>query len=128
MDLSNQYQKYRATSISTLTPEELLIFLYEELSLCINQAILKIKQKKLSDAHNSIIKAENIVQYLIDILDLNYPISDNLLKIYGYLYEELISANTLKDENILKKILPFVTELKSTWQQAEKEVRQKSKL
>jgi flagellin-specific chaperone FliS len=43
MGMSNQYQKYRTASVSTLTPDELLIFLYEELSLNINQAIVKLQ-------------------------------------------------------------------------------------
>jgi flagellar protein FliS len=123
MDMSNQYQNYRATSISTFTPEELLIFLYNELSLYIHQAILKIKKNNLPDAHNSIIKAENIIQYLMDILDLNYPIADELLKLYSYMYKQLIQANIRKDESVLKEILSFVTELKDTWQQAQQKNR-----
>lgn len=115
-------------SVNTLTPEELLILLYEELSISINKSILHIRNKNIADAHASIIKAENIIIYLIDILDMNYPISNNLLQIYEYLYIQLINANAQKDAEPLKQVLTFVTELKQTWQQADKEIRQKNAL
>lgn len=126
MDLNNQYQKYRAASVATLTPEELLIFLYGELSLNINRGILKIQKKSLSEAHNHIMKAQSIVQYLMDILDLSYPISNELLKLYDFLYSRLVQANIRKDEAILKEVLSMVTELKDTWQQAGEKIRRSS--
>lgn len=63
--------------------------------------------------------------YLIDILDIKYPISNNLLQIYEYIYLQLIYANTYKKEDTLSKILAIVTEMKATWQQAQKEIHQK---
>jgi flagellin-specific chaperone FliS len=39
------------------------------------------------------------------------------------MYKQLIRANTLKDESILKEILSFVMELKGTWQQACQKVK-----
>ncbi len=103
----------------------MLIFTYDELSLNINRAILSIQKRKPADAHTYITKAEKIVMYLIDILDIKYPISDKLLQIYEYIYLQLIYANTYKNENTLTKILEIVTEMRATWQQAEKEIRQK---
>jgi len=126
IELNNPYQKYKELSINTLTPEELLIFTYEELALDINRAIISINKKNLADAHTFITKAEKIVMYLIDILDIKYPISTKLLQIYEYIYLQLIYANTYKNEETLTQILSIVTDMKATWQQAEKEIRQKS--
>ena len=122
----NPYQKYREQSINTLTPEELLILLYEELTICIHKSIIHITNKKIGDAHNSIIKAENIIIYLIDILDMNYPISNDLLQIYEFIYIQLVNANAKKELALLQQILPLIADLKNTWQTAEKELRQKT--
>ncbi len=125
MEFNSQYQKYRMLSINTLTPGERIILLYDELFLQINRAILHIEKKKVGDAHHNIIKAENIILYLVDVLDLSYPISQDLLKLYEYIYQQLVNANTIKDKTILQALLPFIIDLKNTWQQAEKDLRQK---
>ena len=108
-----------------MTPEELLILLYEGLSININKAILNINKKKIAEAHANIKKAENIIIYLIEILDISFPIANDLLRLYEYIYLQLIQANTYKDVTILKKVLTHVTELKDTWQKAETNVRKK---
>jgi len=128
MESNSQYQKYRTLSVNTLTPGERIILLYEELFLQINRAVLHIQNDKVGDAHHNIIKAENIILYLVDILDLNYPISKELLRLYDYIYIQLVNANTMKDATMLQALLPFITELKETWQQAEKNIRQKQML
>lgn len=125
MSYTNPYQQYKAQSINTLTPGELLIMLYDHMILCINKSILSIKNKKIIEAHENIIKAENIVLYLIDILDMSYPVSKDLLQLYDFLNKQLILANAKKDENILKELLPLISELKTTWQQADIKCRQK---
>jgi flagellar protein FliS len=126
MNASNQYKQYQSQAINTLTPGELLIILYDQLILCINKAVLNIKNKKINDTHNNIIKAQNIILYLIDILDMSFPISKELLQLYEYIYKQLISANVAKDEKILKEILPLISELKNTWQQADIAARKKN--
>jgi flagellar protein FliS len=126
MNASNQYKQYQSQAINTLTPGELLIILYDQLILCINKAVLNIKNKKINETHNNIIKAQNIILYLIDILDMSFPISKELLQLYEYIYKQLISANVAKDEKILKEILPLISELKNTWQQADIAARKKN--
>lgn len=124
MRYSNQYQQYQSQAINTLTPGELLILLYDHLILCINKAVLNIKNKSITDTHENIIKAEKIVMYLIDILDMSFPISKELLNIYEFLYNELVRANVAKDEEILKNLLPVISDLRNTWQQADLMSRQ----
>lgn len=126
MESNNQYQKYRDISVNTSTPGERVILLYDEAILQINRAILHIKKKEPGFAHENIIKAEKIFLYLIDILDLRYPISQDLLKFYRFIYLQLIEANAYKDGDKLLKILTYVKELKDTWQQIEIEMRQKN--
>lgn len=118
--ITEQYKKYKEQSILTLSPNELVTLLFDEIIKNINKAIFCINSKKTNDAHNNIIKAENIFLYLIDNLDMKFPISKELLKLYDYIYNRLIQANVKKDTEILEEILDMASELKSTWAQADK--------
>ncbi len=119
MLVSDQYKKYREQSVSTYTPGELIVLLYEQAAFNINRAIASIHNSKISDAHNSIVKAQNIFLYLMDSLDMAYPISQDLLSYYEYLCSMLVKANLEKSAEILTQILHSTLELKSTWQKVE---------
>lgn len=122
----NKHEKYQALAINTMTPGELIVLLFEEGILCIHRSVFYIRNKNVADAHKNIIKAQNIVLYLIDILDINYPLSDKLLKLYDFIYMQLIKANAEKDEQLLNDIAGFFKQLKETWQQAEISNRENS--
>lgn len=99
MTAANPYAMYKAQSVSTLTPGELIIFLYDEMATRINRAIASIKKNKLEEAHKNILKAEDIITYLTDILDMNYPLSQELFRLYEFIFLHLIQANTKKPGN-----------------------------
>lgn len=122
----NPYQKYQTLAVNTLTSGELIVLLYDEMTLRMNKAILCIRQKQFSDAHNHIVRAEKIISYLVETLDMRYPISKNLNKLYDYINRELIRANINKDIAILEELIPMVTDLKDTWKQADLITRQKT--
>lgn len=119
MPATDPYKKYREQSVNTMTPGELIVLLYEEAAMSINKAKNYISKNDTCEAHNSIIKAENIFLYLMDSLDMNYPISQNLLLLYDYLYNRLVTANLEKNADILQEVLSKTVELKDTWKQAE---------
>lgn len=127
MAISNPYQQYKTQSVSTLAPGELIILLYDKLSLCLNNAVKDIRANHPDLAHDNIIKAENIVLYFIDILDINYPIADELLRLYDFLYRQMVRANIEKNAGLLEEVLKMSDSLKETWKQADLQSRQKSK-
>jgi len=122
---TNLYTKYQTLSVNTLTPGELIVLLYEELALRMNRAVLHIKNGKMEDAHKSMTKAEDIVLYLVDILDVNYPISDELLPLYEFIYRQLVVANGEKNASILEETVKIVNQMKDVWKEAESINRQK---
>ena len=116
--MTSQYQMYRQ-SITSLTSGEQLVLLLEHACVNINRAIDCIEKSDVNGAHNSIVKAENIYYYLIDSLDMRYPISSNLLSLYNFIIEQLSLANIKKDADILRGIQKLAHELKDTWKEAE---------
>lgn len=117
------YEKYKAQSVATLTPGELIVRLYEEAAANIGKAIQHIEENNICEAHNSIIKVQDIFFYLEDSLDMNYPLSKDLFALYDYICNTLVEANLKKDAELLKGLLTMTQELKDTWKQAEMKVR-----
>ncbi|MCI7233449.1 MAG: flagellar export chaperone FliS [Oscillospiraceae bacterium] len=119
----NPYQKYMQQSVTTMTPAQLLIALYDKAITEINKAIIFIEDKDIPKAHNSIMRVSDIIDALDAHLKVKYEISDNLAALYQYFRERLVQANVKKDPEILKEILPMITELRNAFYEAGKTVR-----
>lgn len=117
--MMTQYQKYVQQSLTSLTAGEQIVLLMEKACININLAIDYIEKKDITNAHNMIVKAEDIYFYLIDSLDMNYPIAKNLFSLYNFMIDKLTQANIKKDAEILRSIQNLAYELKDTWKQAE---------
>lgn len=120
MALNKAYSQYKENSIYTSSPEELTFALYNGLIRFIMQAQLAIDEKNVEKAGNSIIRAQDIIAYFRETLDMKYEVSAGLDAIYEYLYNRLITANIKKDKEILEEVLGFAKELRDTWAQAMK--------
>lgn len=119
----NPYQKYMQQSVTTMTPAQLLIALYDKAITEINKAIIFIEDKDIPKAHNSIMRASDIVDALDAHLKVKYEISDNLAALYQYFREQLVQANVKKDPKILKELLPMITEIRDAFYEAGKQVK-----
>ncbi|HOV41506.1 MAG TPA: flagellar export chaperone FliS [Oscillospiraceae bacterium] len=118
--LNNPYQKYMQQSVSTMTPLQLVIALYDKAEQELQKAIYYIENKDYANANNSIIKVQNIVSTLDASLKMKYEISENLASLYAYFKERLIQANIKKDTEILKELMPFFKELKESFEEISK--------
>ncbi len=119
----NPYQKYMQQSVTTMTPAQLVIALYDKAITEMNKAIIFIEDKNIPKAHNSITRAMDIVDALDSHLKVKYEISDNLAALYGYFRERLVEANIKKDTEILKEIIPMFTEIRDAFFEASKIAR-----
>lgn len=113
--IANPYQQYINQSISTLTPIQAVIALFDKAEQEINKAIYYIEDKKIDKANDSIIKVQKIVDALNNNLNMNYEMSKNLTQLYSFFEEKLIEANIHKDTEILKSLLPFFKDLKEAF-------------
>lgn len=123
----NAYEQYRQGAVTTATPEGLTLMLYEGLIRFIKQGKLFIEQNKSEQAHLSIIRAQDILTELNTTLNLDYGISEQLRSLYLFMFDLLLEANIKKDENILEQVLPFAEELRDTWKEAVRIVREETK-
>ncbi|MDF2568109.1 MAG: fliS [Oscillospiraceae bacterium] len=125
MNNTKAYLNYVEQSGMTATPGELLLMLWNAEIKNIKIAVLNIKSGNLSEAHEKLIRAQDIVDELILSLDDRYEISKNLTNLYTFIKNELVLANLKKDSERLEAILPLVTEMRDTWEQANKISRMK---
>lgn len=120
--INKGYAAYANNRITTASPAELTLMLYEGAIKFCNIAIVAIEKKDIEKAHTNIIKVENIITEFQATLDHKYPVAQDFDNVYSYLQERLVQANLKKDAEILEEILGHLRTMRDTW----KEVMQKA--
>lgn len=115
--MNNAYSAYKKQSITTLTPMEVVVRLYDEAEKQINKAIIFIGEKNYAGANASLQKSQDIVNALRSVLDMSIPISKQLDALYDFFNRQLIAANVKKDIEILKELLPMLADLRDAFAQ-----------
>ncbi len=113
----NPYEQYLRQSVTTMTPAETIIALYDKSEKEITKAIYYIENKDIEKASKSIIKVQDIINALNGALRTKNEIAEQLGTLYDFIAGELIKANVSKDIEVLKSIIPFFTELKDAFEQ-----------
>jgi flagellar protein FliS len=114
----NAFNQYKQNNILQAPPEELTWMLYNGVIKFVHQAMVFIDEKNIPKAHETIVRASDIVTELNITLDMQYDVSKRLRSIYDFLLDRLVQANIQKDKKILEEILPFLTEMRDTWKEA----------
>ena len=120
----NPYAQYQQQSMMTMTQGELLIQVYDGLIKFLYGAIDSIEKKDIPNTNINLQKAENILIYLRNGLNMQYEVSNNLYSLYTYFFEQCMQGNLKKDKAILEPILEMVQDLRDTYVVADKKARQ----
>ena len=116
--MNNPYAKYKEQSVTTATPEELTLMLYNGCIKFINLAEVYIEEKDYAKSNLNIQKAQDIIQELNITLNMDYEISQNLRQLYTFVNEKLLDANIKKDKQALFDAKEIVSDLRDTWKEA----------
>ena len=115
--LNNAALKYQSNKVSTATPAELTLMLYEGAIKFCNIASYALEEKDMSKVNVNIIKTEKIITHLRATLDHKYPVAQDFDRVYDYLYERLVIANIRKDKQILYEITEHIRGMRDTWKE-----------
>lgn len=116
--LANQgYAAYANNKVTTATPADLVLMLYEGAIKFCNIAIVAIENKDIEKAHNNIIKAQNIILEFQASLDFKYTTAKHFNDVYTYLLSRLREANMKKDKEILEEVLKHLRTMRDTWKE-----------
>ena len=117
------FQQYKEQSINTMTQGELLLLLYDELVKRLVRAGLALNKADYPLFEASVDRCLDIVRYLDDTLDMQYPISRNLNRLYDYFSFELNRVKAGRNKDELERVRVMVSELRDTFREAEKTSR-----
>ena len=116
--LANQgYAAYANNKITTASPAELTLMLYDGAIKFCNIAIVGIEQKDIQKAHTNIVKVERIIEEFQATLDHKYPVAKDFDEVYKYLLMRLKEANVKKDKEILEEVLKHLRTMRDTWKE-----------
>lgn len=120
----NGYNRYKEKSVYSMSGGEQLLLLFDETLSRLTRAELSLNDKNYSDFDDCITRTSKIVRYLIEILDMEQPISRDLRRIYNYLVYDLsmVKAGRERRQEEIGRIRHILSELRDAFGQASKQV------
>ncbi|GED56737.1 flagellar export chaperone FliS [Brevibacillus formosus] len=116
--LQNAAQTYQSNQVTTATPADLTLMLYNGALKFIKQAKLALEDKDVTKAHEASIKVQNILYELMSTLNSDYDISKEFSRLYEYMLQRTIEANMRKDVDILLEVEDLFIQFRDTWKEA----------
>ncbi len=122
------YEQYRQMQIQTAKPEQLLLMLYDGAINFLKKARIAIEEKKIEEAHTSLIRAQDILTELMSSLNMDVgEIAMNLFRLYEYMHHRLVEANVNKDVKPVDEVLGLLQGLREAWEEAIKKLKEEKK-
>lgn len=119
---------YKSMQILSSKPEKLILLLYDGAIKFIHQGQSSMEREELEEAHNNLIRAQNILAELMGSLnfDKGGEIASNLFRIYEFMHHTLVQANVKKDPVALGRVCEQLKRLRESWFQALKNEESKN--
>ena len=125
MAINNPYAAYQNNSVTTSTPGELTLMLYNGCLKFIEQGKRALEEGKLEDKNIAIQKAQAIITELMLTLDQSVPVSKNMLILYEFANSRLMDGNIKNDAALFDEASSIIMEFRDTWKQVIQINRQK---
>lgn len=126
MAVTNPFAAYQQNSVTTKSPGELTLMLYDGCIKFITGAIEAVESNNIEKRNECIQKAQKILQEFMVTLNMDIAMANNLMLLYDYVHQRLTKANIEHDRVILEEAREMVTELRDTWKAAIQIQRQKN--
>ena len=124
MSSNNGYEKYKKVDVSTASQNRLIVMLYDGAIKFLETACVAMDKKHgTEEAHNNIVKAQEIIYELLS--SLNYDAGDiahRLASIYTYMNQKLTEGNISKTKPPLLEVIRYLKELKTAWEGVEEQM------
>lgn len=125
MGYNQAYTAYKNTNIRTASQGHLVVLLYEGAVRQLTAAAAlfdsadTVKARDIEKFNNCLQKAQAIITELQVSLDMEKggEIAKNLMSLYIYFNNELMSANINRDKKKVDFVLSMMTELSGAWRQ-----------
>jgi len=118
------FNAYKQNSVTTASPGELTLMLYNGCLKFLLQAKKAIEAKDIEAKNTNLKKAQAIISELMVTLNMDLDVSKQMLPLYDYMNRRLIEANTKNDTDIIDEVMGLTTEFRDTWKQVIQVTRQ----
>ena len=118
MNYQKMQNNYLQNQVMSASPNKLIEMLLQAAIKKIKLAVIALEKEELSQAHQQFVKAQNILLELRVSLDREQggAIAEDLDQLYGYMYDQLVSANGQKEAAPAETVVPLLSELLESWQ------------
>lgn len=117
MNLNHPYEAYQTQSVTTASPGELTLMLYNGCLKFIKLAKSSMFEQDFEAKNANLAKAQKIIQELMVTLDTNVEVAAGMMQMYDYIHRRLIEANVKNDTSILTEAERYVTEFRDAWKE-----------
>lgn len=114
---SSAHNAYKQNSVTTASPGELTLMLYNGCLKFLTIAKKAMLDKNIEAKNTNLQKAQAIITELMVTLDMNVPISKEIQPLYDYMNRRLLEANIKNDSAIIDEVAGLVTEFRDTWKE-----------
>ncbi|MDM5246508.1 flagellar export chaperone FliS [Lysinibacillus sp. G4S2] len=114
---TSAHNAYKQNSVTTASPGDLTLMLYNGCLKFLHKAKLAIQEKKIQEKNTNLQKAQAIISELMATLNMDIEVSKNMMALYEYMNHRLVEANIRNDISIIEEIEELVTEFRDTWKE-----------
>ena len=112
---SRPQDAYRRQDVMTANSVDLIVMLYDALKKNIILGRKGIVKQDAHAAHSHLMKAQDIIEELVNSLDMNYQIAEDLLSLYEFALINIAEANLRKNPDLLGPVIEIIDDLRSAW-------------
>ncbi len=114
------YQQYKQQSVGSMTPSELLLLLYDELVKRATMASIALEKEDYPTFEAAVDRCTDIVNYLDETLDRQYPISRDLSRMYDFFTYQLGRIKIGRNRAELERLRPMLADMRDAFHIAER--------
>lgn len=111
---------YRKQQVTTASPGQLIVMLYDTAIRECKSAQEAISRHDRDNASRNLLKAQDIVSELMGSLNVQAggELGAALLQLYEYMYRRLVQANVRKDASAVREVEELLSGLRDAWARA----------
>lgn len=116
--MQSPYRNYIKQEVEGATRGKLVLLLYDGAIKFMRVAVKSIDENNIQDAHNGIMRAQNIIYELMSTLNMDAgDVSKNLLRLYDFMVWQLIEANKEKSKEKVDVVINLMSSLRDAWRE-----------
>lgn len=110
-------QQYLRAKIETASQNQLVLMLLEGVGRFCEKGKIAIREERLEDSHEALMRAQAIIMELVLGLDKENggDVAENLGKLYGYAFNCLVVANMNRTEQQINEVQYIFSNLREGW-------------